>query len=84
MSNATQSNMAILAVGKYISTNTRNGIWGEGAIDAISKKLDRELPGLRDFSGRNLRYMRTFYEEWNYLEKLPNINLETTVAKIDS
>lgn len=72
------------AIGKYISTNTRNGIWGEGAIDAISKKLDRELPGLRGFSGRNLRYMRTFYEEWSILESIPNSNLETAVAKIDS
>ena len=72
------------AIGKYISTNTRNGIWGEGAIDTISKKLDRELPGLRGFSGRNLRYMRTFYEEWSILESIPNSNLETAVAKIDS
>lgn len=72
------------AIGKYISTNTRNGIWGEGAIDAISKKLDRELPGLRGFSGRNLRYMRTFYEEWNYLEKLPNGYLEPAGAKIQN
>ena len=71
-------------IGKYISANTRNGIWGEGAIDAISKKLDRELPGLRGFSGRNLRYMRTFYEEWSILESIPNCNLETAVAKTDS
>ena len=28
--------------------------------------------------------MRTFYEEWSYLEKLPNINLEPAGAKIQN
>ena len=55
------------AIGKYISLNSRNGFWGKGAIDAISEKLDKELPGLRGFTSRNLRYMRTFYEEWEIL-----------------
>lgn len=55
------------SIGKYISDNSRNGFWGKGAIDAISERLDKELPGLRGFSARSLRYMRTFYEEWSYL-----------------
>ncbi len=55
-------------IGKYISLNSRNGSWGKGAIDAISERLDRELPGLRGFTSRNLRYMRTFYEEWEVLD----------------
>ena len=49
-------------IGKYISLNSRSGFWGKGAIDAISERLDKELPGLRGFSARNLRYMRMFYE----------------------
>lgn len=52
-------------IGRYISHNSRNGFWGKGAIEAISERLDRELPGLRGFSARNLRYMRMFYEEWS-------------------
>ena len=55
-------------VGKYISLNSRKGFWGKGAIDAISERLDRELPGLRGFSPRNLRNMRAFYEEWITLD----------------
>ncbi len=55
-------------IGKYISLNSRNGFWGKGAIDVISEKLDKELPGLRGFTSRNLRYMRTFYEEWKMLD----------------
>lgn len=61
--------MLYYSIGKYISLNSRNGYWGKGAIDTISERLDRELPGLRGFSARNLRYMRTFYEEWSYLEE---------------
>lgn len=53
------------AVGGYVSANTRNGAWGSGALRTISERLQRELPGLRGFSGRNLYYMKTFYEEWS-------------------
>ena len=61
--------MLYYGIGKYISLNSRNGFWGQGAIDTISEQLCRELPGLRGFTGRNLRYMRTFYEEWKVLDK---------------
>ena len=60
--------MLYYGIGKYISMNSRNGAWGKGAIDAISERLDKELPGLRGFTSRNLRYMRTFYEEWKMLD----------------
>lgn len=60
------------AIGKYISFNSRNGNWGSGAIDAISERLQKELPGLRGFTSRNLRYMRTFYEEWSILDTPTN------------
>lgn len=55
-------------IGKYVSLNSRKGFWGKGTIDTISGKLQRELPGLRGFSARNLRYMRAFYEEWSMLD----------------
>lgn len=60
--------MLYYSIGKYISLNSRNGFWGKGAIDSISEQLDKELPGLRGFTSRNLRYMRTFYEEWKILD----------------
>ena len=83
--------MLYFCVGKYISLNSRKGFWGEGAIDIISERLQRELPGLRGFSSRNLRYMRMFYEEWNILDRTQNsgesgddINLALTSAKLGS
>ena len=60
--------MLYYGIGKYISMNSRKGFWGKGAIDAISNRLERELPGLKGFSARSLRYMRTFYEEWISLD----------------
>lgn len=65
--------MLYYGIGKYISLNSRNGFWGKGAIDTISGQLDKELPGLRGFTSRNLRYMRTFYEEWKILDSVGQI-----------
>ena len=51
-------------VGGYISKKTRNAKWGSGAINALSERLQVELPGLRGFSATNIKYMRLFFDEW--------------------
>ena len=79
--------MLYYGVGKYISENSRSGFWGTGAIDAISEQLQKELPGLRGFSARNLRNMRMFFEEWtqqNVLISSEKDNLAVTTAKIEN
>ena len=53
------------SVGGYVSANTRQGKWGTGAIEAISRSLQAELPGLRGFSPSSMKYMRQLYEEWS-------------------
>lgn len=53
------------AVGGYVSENTRNKVWGSGAIMQISEQLQKELPGLKGFSESSIKNMRQFYEEWN-------------------
>lgn len=64
------------AVGGYLARLSEQQQWGSGALDAIGERLQRDLPGLRGFSGRNLRYMRTFYSEWcDRLGGLPNLEL---------
>lgn len=82
--------MLYYSIGKYISRNSRNGYWGKGAIDTISRRLDREMPGLRGFSARSLRDMRKFYEEWSCMEAAgqeaidrPDDILAPTGAKIE-
>ena len=79
--------MLYYGVGKYISENSRSGFWGTGAIDTISEQLQKELPGLRGFSARNLRNMRMFFEEWSKLDTTsPTMenNLEITTAKLEN
>ncbi len=52
-------------IGSYVSKNSREGFWGKGAIETISRQLQKELPGLRGFSATNIKNMRSFYEEWS-------------------
>ena len=73
-------------IGRYISQNSRKGVWGKDAIATISRQLGAELPGLKGFSPRNLRNMRTFYEEWRVfdtklLATTDDTNLAATTAK---
>ncbi len=66
-------------VGGYISKKTRKAKWGSGAIDALSERLQVELPGLRGFSPGNIRKMRLFFEAWApfmSIRSLPTNELE--------
>ena len=56
-------------IGRYVSENSRKGAWGTGIIEAISKQLKTEMPGLKGFSAPMLKRMRTFYEEWKEIER---------------
>ncbi|MBR2196566.1 MAG: DUF1016 family protein [Salinivirgaceae bacterium] len=73
-------------VGLYVSANSRKGTWGTGAIDDISQQLHLELPGLRGFSGQNIRNMRLFAEYWSqYLNCSPmasNLNATTEMSVV--
>ena len=69
---ASQSSNAIqlslyYGIGRYVSINLQQAHWGAKALDSISERLQRELPGLRGFSSGNLKKMRIFYEEWQCL-----------------
>lgn len=69
---ASQSSNAIqlslyYGIGRYVSINLQQAHWGAKALDTISERLQRELPGLRGFSSGNLKKMRIFYEEWQCL-----------------
>jgi len=62
-------------IGKFVSINTRKGVWGTGALEAISQILRKELPGLKGYSATQLREMRLFYEAWQILD--PNSSVTT-------
>lgn len=60
-------------IGRYVSKNTREGVWGTDAIGQISKQLQQEIPGLRGYSETNIKCMRLFYESWMpYVKRQPS------------
>lgn len=71
-------------IGKYVSENSRKGFWGKGAIEFISKQLQKELPGLRGFSANSLKNMRKFYENWTMLDAtIPLSSYNSTIAIVE-
>lgn len=65
-------------IGKYVSQNTRKGVWGTDAIKTISGRLKTELVGIRGFSESNIKNMRQFYEEWS-----PYVNRQPLAGDVD-
>ena len=42
-------------IGKFVSQKTRKGVWGTGALEAISQILRKELPGLKGYSASSMK-----------------------------
>jgi predicted nuclease of restriction endonuclease-like (RecB) superfamily len=53
--------------GYKLSDKIKQSNWGVGVVRNISDDLQKELPGLRGFSYRNLQKMKQFYEEYETL-----------------
>ena len=70
-------------IGRYVSANSRKKNWGKGAIETISSQLRAELPGLRGFSARNIKNMRTFFEEWQMIERHNSAVMTAKITKIN-
>ena len=72
-------------IGKYLSAKTRKGAWGTSALQSISEKLRKDLPGLRGFSANSLKNMRKFYENWTMLDTTySSAKHNSTIANVDS
>lgn len=72
-------------IGKFISVKTRKGVWGTSALQTISDKLRKDLPGLRGFSANSLKNMRKFYENWIMLDAVnPTAAPNSTIINVDS
>lgn len=72
-------------IGKFISVKTRKGVWGTSALQTISDKLRKDLPGLRGFSANSLKNMRKFYENWTMLDVANTAaDSNSTIVNVDS
>ncbi|GAA5818651.1 MAG: DUF1016 family protein [Methanobrevibacter sp. CfCl-M3] len=55
-------------IGKLINSKQQN--WGKSIVEALSKELQNEFPGIKGFSVSNLWNMFKFYREYSGNEKL--------------
>ena len=66
-------------VGRFLFSKKGKRTWGTKVLESISTKLRNELPGLHGFSAENLKKMRQFYENWQFLD---SSDLTNTIQKL--
>ena len=83
---AANSQMLLLywQLGNYILANQQANGWGSKIIDLLAADIKKELPNLKGFSTRNLKYMRKFSTDYplNIIENF--ISIESQIASNDS
>ena len=52
-------------IGGEIEHRQREQGWGKSVVEVLAKELQKEFPGIKGFSARNLWLMRTFYLEYS-------------------
>lgn len=69
--------------GYKLSDKIKKSNWGAGVVRNISDDLQKELPGLRGFSYRNLQNMKQFFDEYELLQNflLPTQNQDFTIVQ---
>jgi len=73
-------------IGHRIELRQREQGWGKSVVEVLAKELQKEFPGDRGYSARNLWFMRQFYLEYSNLEpqiqELMGANLKTMISEI--
>jgi len=52
-------------IGKMIVEKQEKFNWGKSIVENLSSDLQKEFPGIKGFSERNIWYMRNFYLNYN-------------------
>jgi predicted nuclease of restriction endonuclease-like (RecB) superfamily len=68
-------------IGKMLHQKIEHAKWGDKVIQNISTDLQKELPGLKGFSFRNLKNMRTFFEAYASLPIGQTLSAQIQPAK---
>lgn len=63
-------------IGKIIVCRQEDLGWGKSVVENLSYDLQKEFPGIKGFSARNLWRMRNFYLEYKDNPKLPPLVAE--------
>ena len=68
-------------IGKEIYNQQQEKGWGKSIVEILSQEIQKEFPGVRGFSARNLWRMRNFYVVYNDTEFLPPMVAEISWTK---
>ncbi len=63
-------------IGRIIVEKQAQALWGERVIETLARDVRAAFPGVRGFSARNLRYMRSFYLAYRHDELLQTLSAE--------
>ena len=66
--------------GKMLSEKVAKEKWGAKVLNQISTDLQKQLPGIRGFSSRNLHYMRQFFESYEGFVIVPSTTAKSQRA----
>jgi len=65
-------------IGGKIEHRQREQGWGKSVVEVLAKELQKEFPGTKGFTARNLWFMRQFYVEYSDIS-----NLKPLVSEIN-
>jgi sulfur relay (sulfurtransferase) DsrC/TusE family protein len=65
-------------IGEEIGRKQREQGWGKSVVEVLAKELQKEFPGVRGFTARNLWFMRQFYVEYS-----ANLILKPLISELE-
>ena len=68
-------------IGEEINNQQTEKGWGKSIVEILAKELQKEFPGIKGFSARNLWNMRNFYLAYCQNEKLQPLVAEISWTK---
>ncbi|MEY2880671.1 MAG: hypothetical protein RLZZ15_3051 [Verrucomicrobiota bacterium] len=57
-------------IGEFIARKLETAAWGDGVVDDLARYLEREQPGMRGFTRRNLFRMQQFFAAYRHAPKV--------------
>lgn len=70
-----------LGIGQEIYNKQQEKGWGKSVVEVLAKEIQKDFPGIKGFSSRNLWRMRNFYVEYKDNEFLPPLVAEISWSK---
>ncbi len=60
-------------IGKYVSQKVEKENWGKSIVQELSEYIQKNEPGIKGFSARNIWRMKQFYETYKEYQKLSTL-----------